>query len=96
MVEMPVVKMAMAMYVVFTQVASPYVAGVQGRYLQLPYFAALMLVVMWLRSSPRVHKVLERIGRVDLKLLPWVVMLLSCVGTRAAFQAVIHKYYSPT
>src|SRR5207248_391873 len=44
---------ATAMYFVFSEVGSPYVIGVQGRYLQLPYFGALMLAVMWVRAKWR-------------------------------------------
>lgn len=84
----------MAMYIVFSQVGSPYAMGVQGRYLQLPYFAALALGIMWLRSVPAVRERLARLPRLfDASMLAWVCMALSWVGTRAAFRAVLLKYY---
>jgi hypothetical protein len=84
----------MAMYMVFSAPGAKYAMGVQGRYLQLPYFAMLMLAVMWLRNDARVRAALERLGWFDERLVAWACMVMSWIGTHDAFRAVIVKYYS--
>jgi uncharacterized membrane protein len=79
---------ATAMYFVFSEVGSPYVIGVQGRYLQLPYFGALMLIVMWVRAK----------WRWVLTARPVLIggsMMLSFFGIYSGFHAVLEKYYHP-
>jgi uncharacterized membrane protein len=79
---------ATAMYFVFSDVGSPYVIGVQGRYLQLPYFGALMLIVLWVRAK----------WRWIFPARPALVagsMLMSFYGIYSGFHAVLGKYYHP-
>jgi uncharacterized membrane protein len=81
---------ATAMYFVFSEVGSPYIIGVQGRYLQLPYFAAAMLAVMWTRVRLRDRLALPSWLRPS---LIGLCMLLSFYGVYSGFHAVLEKYY---
>jgi uncharacterized membrane protein len=82
-----------AMYFVFSGVGTPYILGVQGRYLQLPYFGILAFLILWLRlrlarrASPLVFPELARMALISMS------MSLCGFGIYAAFHAVLEKYY---
>jgi uncharacterized membrane protein len=84
---------ATVLYFIFSPVGSASIRGMQGRYLQLPYFSALTLVIMWMRRNHRLQAPLGRVGRVAGRLAPWICMLLTMVGTREAFRAIFARYY---
>ena len=81
-----------AMYFVFSSPGSPYVVGLQGRYLHVPLFILLAVGLGWAQQRWHVTRAVALLGRAA-PLLPWLAMVLCGVGIADAFATVARVYY---
>jgi uncharacterized membrane protein len=84
---------SLIMYVVFSPPRSPYILGVQGRYLLVPLFFALFLVGDWVRALPRWRA--SRLAawlQVRAPALGWALFGLCAVGYAEMVRTVCTLY----
>jgi len=79
---------AVAMYIQFSGVGSPYALGTSGRYLHIPYFGMLAFGIETARSRWSFSR-----WQSVAKVMPWICMALCAVAAHDAIGAIWTRFY---